>query len=667
MLCLWFALKSAFIQTCIWIALVFSVILELLSPSIACAQNPPAKRVEKTTLPTTKRAPSTPTKSQPTSQKTFDLKGLKKQLSKLVKKHKLQGVGLAIVDKDNVIWQGGLGFADVKKKKKVTADTVFRVGSISKSFLALTFLKWAEEGKLTLNDNIKGLVGDVVFKNPWSKEAPIKIVHLLEHTSGFDDMHFNELYNIHHKPDISMKDALAIDPRARTARWKPGTWISYSNPAYGLAGYILEKKAKCPFEDVIRDVILRPLGMKTASFRLTKALKQRLAQGYEPGPQNKKVPYYHIYHRPAGSLHASPKEMAKFVQFLLRRGKLASGKQLLKPTSIIRMETPMTALSAKKGFKNTYGLGNYVGFIGGLKTHGHNGGIDGFISTARYSLDAGMGYVILLNSVNGAGLKEIQKAIAESIAAFKKPRLATIKKQKPASLKKYVGTYQQIHSRNQLFDFARTFGWLRVRLEKGKLYREQFTILNWSGKKELLPLGDGRFRTKTEADASHAFVKDDKGKTLMFIGFGAFRKQAAVWPPLIGIWIVCTILLMASSILFMFVWIPRRLFTKASFPFLWARSVPLFAVLSLFGAVASMSFASLPMLTRFSLYSGLFTLCTSLFALFSVAGLYTAYRSVYVTEMNTIARVHSIMLSLANVSFMLLIWPMIGLRFWAGW
>ncbi len=93
--------------------------------------------------------------------------------------------------------------------------------------------------------------------------------------------------------------------------------------------------------------------------------------------------YPYIYLRPAGDLKASPGELAKLVQFLLRRGR-AGDAQILKPETIIRMESVESTLPAKNGLRLGYGLANYTEVEGGVVTHGHDGGIDGFISTYRY-------------------------------------------------------------------------------------------------------------------------------------------------------------------------------------------------------------------------------------------------------------------------------------------
>src|SRR6202008_2147076 len=109
-----------------------------------------------------------------------------------------------------------------------------------------------------------------------------------------------------------------------------------------------------------------------ADYRLTEANKALLAAGYD-GKTPTPVGYPYIYLRPAGDLKASPGELAKLVQFFLRRGK-AGDSQIVKPESIIRMESVETTLAAKNGLRLGYGLANYTSVVGGVVTHGHDGG-----------------------------------------------------------------------------------------------------------------------------------------------------------------------------------------------------------------------------------------------------------------------------------------------------
>ena len=115
-------------------------------------------------------------------------------------------------------------------------------------------------------------------------------------------------------------------------------------------------------------------------------------------------------------MKASPGELAKLVQFLLRRGR-AGDSQILKPESIIRMESVESTVAAKNGLRLGYGLANYTEVVGGVVTHGHDGGIDGFISSYRYMPEQNWGYVVLLNSTQSfQALLNLNKLAADFLS-----------------------------------------------------------------------------------------------------------------------------------------------------------------------------------------------------------------------------------------------------------
>ena len=93
-------------------------------------------------------------------------------------------------------------------------------------------------------------------------------------------MHFNEMYNVSHPADLPLAKVLGLNPASRVVRWKPGTRMSYSNPGYGIAGYILEKVTGEKYEDRIAGHIFKPVGMTESSFHLTETDYPKLARGY---------------------------------------------------------------------------------------------------------------------------------------------------------------------------------------------------------------------------------------------------------------------------------------------------------------------------------------------------------------------------------------------------
>src|SRR3954464_4501569 len=117
---------------------------------------------------------------------------LQAAIEKVLKETKTPGVGIAIVSSNQPEWVAGIGKADVAANQPVTTNTLFRLGSISKGFAAIAALQLQEGGRLKLSDTLKQWVPDVTFINPWEADYPLRLVHLLEQTSGFDDMHLRE-------------------------------------------------------------------------------------------------------------------------------------------------------------------------------------------------------------------------------------------------------------------------------------------------------------------------------------------------------------------------------------------------------------------------------------------------------------------------------------------
>jgi CubicO group peptidase (beta-lactamase class C family) len=588
---------------------------------------------------------------------------LLREVEEARKKHQIPGIGLAWVTKEGISSQG-LGFADLIEKKPVREDTIFRIGSISKSFLAMAFLKLQEQGRVDLEAPIRPLLGNVVVENPWEKETPLRIVHLLEHTAGFDEMRFPEFYNIKDDPKLPMERVLAIAPISRRSRWRPGTWVSYANPGYGLAGYLLEQITKEGFEKHIEDAILRPLGMREASFEKTPQIAAKLAEGYE-GKGLTPAPKYAIYHRPAGAMYASAAEVGRLVQCLLHRGSV-DGKPLLSKASIERMERPTTGLHVRKGLLQGYGLANFVSSKEGVTTYGHDGGIDGFLSSARYSLDHGAGYVLLVNqSDGGKGFREIEKILLRAIAKTRKLPPPPLPKRDPKVEKAWIGTYKAIHSRNELFSFFQDLTWFRVTQEGEHLFLQPFALLGWQKKKQIYPIGKG-YRFKDQRIPGILFAKYE-GKDFLFMGMQAFRRYPAFLPHLYGISFLGALLLMFLSLLFLLIWLPRRIIWRRKIPYLRARLFPTVASLlfysSLFllqqgGSYVALSYASSVAVS--------FCVLTVLFAVFSVVGLFFALHGLVRKECHLAARIFSFLVALSCFGMMLFIWPLIGIRFWVA-
>ena len=279
---------------------------------------------------------------------------LRQQLEQALKDTALPGMSVAIVNQDGQEWVAGLGKADVATNRDATAETLFRIGSVSKTFVSLSVLALVEQGRVKLEDTVRQLAPEVWFKNAWESTDPIRIVNLLEHTTGWDDMHFREYAK--NSSTITLLEAFDYDHHSRISRWRPGTRMAYCNSGPPVAAYIIEKITKERFEDYVEKNFFKPIGMKTATYFQPTS---NLATTYHSDGQTPYI-YTDIIYRPSGSINASANDMAKYLLFYLNRGKM-DGIQIIPADAIARMEIPTSTWAAKEGLKCGYGLSNEIG------------------------------------------------------------------------------------------------------------------------------------------------------------------------------------------------------------------------------------------------------------------------------------------------------------------
>ena len=594
------------------------------------------------------------------------LEELQKAMKDVMDKSHVTGAGVALVSNGELLWCGGIGQADISAKRDVSCDTEFRVGSVSKTFVALALLKLQEEGKINLYARLQDIAPEIPMKNRWESTNAVRVVNLLEHTAGFDDMQFSEVYNRHDRPDFPMLEVFKRFQEPQNVRWPPSTRFSYSNPGYGIAGYLIEKTSGHPFEAYIQQNILAPLGITVGDFRLNDANRAKLAQGYAGNPP-RAIAYKEIYLRPAGDMKASPAELAKLVQFLLRRGK-AGDVQLVKPETIARMEYPETVSSAKNGLRLGYGLANYTEDVGGVITHGHDGGIDGFISSYRYMPEQNWGYVVLLNStVSGQALEDMNHLAIDFLSKdFSKPQQQIVPL--PASeLQRFAGFYAPRAPRDQVLAFAQDLtGGTWIRAAEGKLHRSGM----FDKGDDLLPVGKNLFRGEKAPEATSIFFPDQNGR-MIFVSAGIDgepygERISPLWPyARLAILIACCVL-MASALLFVLIWGLRWLFGKLKgVKHLRVRVAPLTAILSLL-AVMFAATKALDDVGEMNFWAAVVFLGTILFALLSLVSLALAV-SVPRPEIHKGVRIHSLLVAMACcvVTLFFSAWHLIGLRLWA--
>ena len=593
---------------------------------------------------------------------------LQQQLEKILEDTHTPGMSIAIVHRERPEWIAGLGKADVAADRATSPETLFRIGSTSKAFAALSILKLANEGKLSLEDPVHKLAPEVWFQNRWEATDPVRVVDLLEHTTGWDDMHFREYAK--DAPGMGLREALDYDHHSRISRWRPGTRMAYCNTGPAVAAYIAEKISGQRFEDYVTQNFFGPIGMKTATYFQTAS--PPLTTLYHPDGKTP-YPYWNILYRPAGSINASAKDMAAYVQFYLNRGTV-NGTQVMPASSIDRMENPTRTWAAKEGLKAGYGMSNYWSIHEGFVYHGHNGGVEGGLTEMAYLPDYGVGYFYSINAGNGDAFEKVGKAIRAYITRdLQKPPLPPVASL-PANASAYAGWYQLDSPRVEMTHFLdRLLGIIRVRCQDGKLLLSDLGERN----QVFVPVTGAQFRhiPKKELPNPVATLElltpSAKGQFIQFGGGTVTMRRIPAWLAFAEIILTAWfVLAVVAILLYAPFWLLGGLSKKRRRPAeRWMRLWPLIAVLSLVAIVVIFMISSddlIPRMGNLTGWSVAFFLATVVYGVASVTGAIALWWApkqevrCWVRRFST-----AVILALLIAAAYLAYWGVIGLRTWA--
>jgi CubicO group peptidase (beta-lactamase class C family) len=275
-----------------------------------------------------------------------------------VKEFNLAGIGACIVKDGKVAWSGGFGLADIEKKRPVTPDTIFGVGSVSKTVTLAAFMRLWEQGRCALDDDINRYLSFPV-RNPRFPDKPITIRMLLSFTGSLFDVDFeagqNRLSFLEENRDSTTpaEDALRefLVPGGKYYSGKnyldstPGERYAYSNSSYSLIGCVIERLSGRPFWDYCRRNVFVPLRMNDSSWRLADLDRKRFAYAYlkAAGQLKKEEPSTWPGYMDGG-LRTTTKDLGNFLIMMMNRGRF-EGKQILRPETV----DAMLALQNPKG------------------------------------------------------------------------------------------------------------------------------------------------------------------------------------------------------------------------------------------------------------------------------------------------------------------------------
>jgi D-alanyl-D-alanine carboxypeptidase len=341
---------------------------------------------------------------------------------------KIPGLSIAVVRGTDTIVMRGWGFADLEHQVPAGPETVYRIGSITKQFTALSILQLAEQGKLSLDDSLQRFVPG--FPTPGRR---VTIRHLLTHTSGIPS-YTSIGYAWRSKMRLDMPhDSLLALVRDRAPDFAPGERFLYDNTGYYLLGMVIEAVSGQSYAQYLAQHVFGPLKLTSTSYCDTRPVIAHRAQGYQTDSSGTAVNADFIsMTQPfaAGSLCST-------VQDLVTWQRALAGDRLLRAGGYVTMSTPGRL---NNGSATGYGFGLGVNDVSGHRHIGHSGGINGFSSMLSGYPDDSLIIVVLANN-DGANPGRVAQRIARAAFGIAEPAVRDLPVT-AAERARFAGTYR---------------------------------------------------------------------------------------------------------------------------------------------------------------------------------------------------------------------------------
>ncbi len=582
-----------------------------------------------------------------------DAGAISSAIDSIAREHGIPSVAFAVVNRDSIIVADAIGLAagyeDPERGVPATSRSVYRVGSVTKTFIALGIMHLVYEGKLDLEDRLSDIVPEVPVKNRWEESHTVRLRHLLEHTTGFRDLFLADFAVPEGTPLPDLKDAVMREPDYWVSRWQPGTRCAYSNPGYSLLGYIIEKFSGKPYNEYLEDILLRPLGMRDSDFLGRNS--ERLAMSYDrQGNLQTPLP---IMDHPAGYLHSTSEDMARFIRFMLVRGATDQvsngpgvtdqlvdrpggtghergtggterevdpfiqsgsdhGNSWFMPERLFRkMERPSSIIGAGNDMLG-YGMGLYSTVSRGNIGSGHDGGIDEYLSSFACYHDAGVAYYFTITTMDGQAAGAITEYMQETLLEEIFPVTENIPEH-PENIEGWYsfGSYRLALARilHDLFD--------NIKIE---VVDDTLRMSGFTGEgRNLVSLGSGYYRTGESPLPTHWLGEYD-GKMVVSSSFGAeggYYEKTGIFPALGKTWaliISINIFIITSLIYFINYMVVRAKKIRVNaMPMIWPALgfLCLVLVIVTFGGMTSVYLLATPNArsVTVAVFSALFAIC----------------------------------------------------------
>lgn len=354
------------------------------------------------------------------------------------------GVSIAVINNGKIEWARGYGLKEAGKNDPVTPDTLFCAGSISKPVAAMGALKFVEEGRLALDEDVNNrLVSWKVPENEYTKRSKVTLRRLLNHTSGLPLGAGSGRTHRFGEPFPTLVQALNGTPPAEGSpvrvEFEPNCRWAYSSAGYAVAQLLMTDVAGKPFPDLMRETLLGRLGMTRSTFEspLPPQFWDVSATGHgstDGRPIENRFPSSPAM--AASALWTTPSDLARFI-LALQKAKAGQPGSILSPEMTNLMLNP---------FRAGWSLGLEVDTAGRTPRFSHSGGMPGFTALMVGYNWYGQGAVVMVNQDTYNGFQLVNEIMLGIAREYEWPDYLPVEKNvarvNPEVYEKYVGYYE---------------------------------------------------------------------------------------------------------------------------------------------------------------------------------------------------------------------------------
>lgn len=416
-------------------------------------------------------------------------------VANVMDKARYPGIAVAVRKGGEVVYRKGFGFADLENRIPVTADTVFPIGSVSKSFTGLAVMQLVEQGKLSLDAPLSQYLPD--YRGP---ARTVALRHLLNHTSGIAN--YTSLDSFPPDPQLQQTHAQVVAYFAELPLlFKPGTRMNYSNSNTYLLGMIVEKVSGQPLPDYLRANVFEPFGMAHTHFGDYRPIIEHRSRGYDlDGDRYVNAQQYDVnYPFAAGAILSTVDDLLRYQQGVFEGSNVSAQTR----------ERILTRDRFEDGAQNYYALGCLITRqFEGHRKFSHSGVISGFSSHYAYYPDDQLTIVVLTNLEHGSVAPyALERKLARAALGLPQPTIVDVPLS-DAEAKRFAGDYDVAP-----FTFITDrYGFV---LRAGRLH------LSYGGSASGAPLeplsyqGKGRFVTSNDDEYTFTFGREWPAKTVV--------------------------------------------------------------------------------------------------------------------------------------------------------